>query len=488
MLQLRFLDIRGRGAKMYEDKLEDTPKFNTNSKSVTKYFEGQLNGFAQKSEYSSRLYPIYRDTIRSEFQRDRDRILHSKSFRRLMHKTQVFAIENDHYRTRLTHTLEVLQISTQIAKILGVNSELVEAIALGHDLGHTPFGHVGERVLDNILNGTDNLDKKVNHEENLGGFKHNYQSLRIIDNNTKVYSDEPGLNLTWQVREGIWKHSKIYTENNNFYPDFEYEGLYPEYDHSVTIEGQIVCQADEIAQCAHDLDDGLRSGEITLNDIYSTYGYAFELFGEKDATFLNNNDDINRQKIINCVISYFVNNLFTHSIQLIENYWNSNENKKHFRAHHIIKDRLLVFSDHTQEMFDELKEIIESRIINSDTVNASDGKATYILRKIIKAYITNPRQLNRKTIQTCYERIKSNGLPCKDLTKCKQDEVVKEIFELQANFEKLPDGEDYKKPSKRYDILKKHSIFLRTIADHVAGMTDYYANKEYRKLYIPETY
>lgn len=177
------------------------------------------------------------DPIRPAFQRDRDRIVHSKAFRRLKHKTQVFfAPTGDHYRTRLTHTLEVSQIARTIAKVLRLNEELTEAIALGHDLGHTPFGHAGERVLERLVP---------------GGFSHHEQSLRIVD---RLERDGRGLNLTWEVRDGIAKHSK----GKHGLP----VGAPPGHRAS-TIEGQIARVADIIAYVNHDIDDATRAGILS---------------------------------------------------------------------------------------------------------------------------------------------------------------------------------------------------------------------------------
>ena len=174
------------------------------------------------------------DAIRPAFQRDRDRIIHTKAFRRLKHKTQVFfAPTGDHYRTRLTHTLEVAQIARTIAKVLRLHEELTEAIALGHDLGHTPFGHAGERVLSALVP---------------GGFNHYEQSLRIVD---VLENNRQGLNLTWEVRDGIARHSK----GKHGMP----VGAPPEHRAS-TIEGQIARVADIVAYVNHDIDDAVRAG------------------------------------------------------------------------------------------------------------------------------------------------------------------------------------------------------------------------------------
>src|SRR5215813_5618682 len=158
-----------------------------------------LAPYASKPEETrGRLHPEPEHSMRSVFQRDRDRIIHSAAFRRLTHKTQVFVYhEGDHYRTRLTHSLEVAQIARTVSRALALNEDLAEAIALGHDLGHTPFGHSGEKVLDRLLR---------DHHPEAGGFKHNFQSVRVVDRLEKRY-DEPGLNLTHDVREGILKHT-----------------------------------------------------------------------------------------------------------------------------------------------------------------------------------------------------------------------------------------------------------------------------------------
>jgi dGTPase len=183
---------------------------------------------AKAADTRGRERPMTPCDIRTDYQRDRDRIIHCKSFRRLKFKTQVFlAPEGDHYRTRLTHTLEVSQIARTIARALRLNEDLTEAIALGHDLGHTPFGHAGERILDELA----------------GGFEHNLQSLRVVE----ALENGVGLNLTWEVRDGIINHKK---------------GMKP-----ATLEGMAVNYADRIAYINHDIDDAIRAGILTLNDL-----------------------------------------------------------------------------------------------------------------------------------------------------------------------------------------------------------------------------
>jgi len=202
-----------------------------------------LSPFAQRSYKSrGRLRPEPPDEIRTEYQRDRDRIIHSKAFRRLKHKTQVlFAPQGDHYRTRMTHTLEVSQIARTIGRALRLNEDLIEAIALGHDLGHTPFGHAGEKALDTAYRRYDPH-----------GFYHFEQSLRVVD---VLEREGKGLNLTFEVRDGILHHSKGRKD------------LSEESDLPATLEGQVVRLSDRVAYINHDLDDALRAGLLILEDV-----------------------------------------------------------------------------------------------------------------------------------------------------------------------------------------------------------------------------
>ncbi len=196
----------------------------------------------RSKDSKGRAYPEDEPPYRTAFQRDRDRILHTTAFRRLEYKTQVFInYEGDYYRTRLTHTLEVTQIGRTVARALGANEDLTEAICLAHDLGHPPFGHSGEVALNRLM-------------KDHGGFDHNKQSLRIVTKLERRYPDFPGLNLTWEVREGIVKHETEYdvSDARDYNPDLRGH-----------LEAQIANAADELAYTAHDLDDGLRSGMIT---------------------------------------------------------------------------------------------------------------------------------------------------------------------------------------------------------------------------------
>lgn len=222
-----------------------------------------------------RVYREAESKHRTAFQKDRDRVVHSNAFRRLEYKTQVFVnYQGDHYRTRLTHTIEVAQVAKSITRALGLNGDLSETIALAHDLGHPPFGHAGERALDRLA-------------KEAGGFDHNKQSLRVVTQLEERYSHFPGLNLTWETLEGIMKHETEYD-----LPDDQRESLWGagwEPDKMPSLEAQVVNVADELAYNAHDLDDGLRSGHLTPAQICEVPLVCdlVDTLGLEPATFTN---------------------------------------------------------------------------------------------------------------------------------------------------------------------------------------------------------
>src|SRR5688572_14812517 len=206
-----------------------------------------LASYATRStDTQGRVHPEPEHPFRLPFQRDRDRVIHSTAFRRLEYKTQVFVNhEGDYYRTRLTHTMECAQITRTVAAMLGLNRDLAEAVALAHDLGHTPFGHAGEHILADLM-------------KDHGGFDHNSQSLRIVEVLEQRYPDFDGLNLSYEVREGIVKHSGRFDRPR--VADFDASSAPP-------LEAQIVDYCDEVAYNAHDIDDGIQSGLISLEDL-----------------------------------------------------------------------------------------------------------------------------------------------------------------------------------------------------------------------------
>lgn len=408
---------------------------------------------------------------RLPFQRDRDRIIHSRAFRRLMHKTQVFnANMGDHYRNRLTHTLEVSQIARSIGKVLGLNDELIEAIALGHDLGHTPFGHIGERTLHLIISGQAfNSDKDINIK-NIGGFKHNYQSLQMIDNLEKRTNQYSGLNLTLAVREGILKHTgrKIRIPDKDYdkrriqiiKQDISYNTLNLKDINielpSFTLEGQTVAIADEIAQCTHDLEDGLRAKIITLSDIEDTklVDKVCKLYDIK-LNDLKETVDV-RNTLIKLMVGYLIDNVCLTSHNKLETSYKNKDCPQFKDINDVYKEQYIVFSNEIGKMHEELSNIITKLVISSQKVSQLDSKAEFIITRLFKAYYINPQQL--------------------------PDHILKRYFAKRGiEFNRL------KIESMTFD-LQDDSDFIRLICDHIGSMTDQYASREYIKLYEPEYY
>jgi dGTPase len=327
-------------------------------------FEAGLSEWAQLSVASrGREHPEEPCTLRGPYQRDRDRIVHSKSFRRLKHKTQVFiSPEGDHYRTRLTHTLEVAGIARTIARALRLNEDLTEAISLGHDLGHTPFGHAGEEVLDRVL-------KRMG----AGGFHHNEQSARVVE---VLENDGRGLNLTWEVRDGIRNHTGP--------------------QKPATLEGRVVHFSDRIAYINHDIDDALRAGLIVPSDLPPD---PVEVLGETGS------------------------------------------------------DRIDALVHDLVDSSDASGAIVQTPVI---------GKAMEELRTFL--------------FQTVYVR---------SLQEAGGQKVRQLITQLMEYFldhpEALPSP-----PAKTGDAVADSLALTRAVADHVAGMTDRYAQRMYMDLFVPK--
>lgn len=392
------------------------------------------------------------DTKRDGFSRDRDRIVFSTAFRRLQHKAQVFSNEqSDHLRTRLTHTLEVSEISRNLAYYLGVNENLAEAIALGHDIGHTPFGHEGERILDEILGGENDLGGQLPVKINYGGFKHNFHSIRILDVVQDKYENKKGLNLSWQVLEGILKHTKTKRDCINecencgkcwdirrFVSDERViPYLFLDFRFSVTIEGQIVCIADEIAQREHDLDDGFRTriiqnGNVLQNGIESEIiGYCNEII---DKEYQNNKIDpgdnqlkhikllenlvkklklngnskdkyYRRETLVRDIIDYFIHDVYFEAQKQKENIPYEYDSLGNL----ILNKKIIKFSPAASELNKELETLIKTQILNSWDVNKFDGKANYLIRQLFKAYYNNPLQMMPYSFEELKKKMEENN-------------------------------------------------------------------------------
>ncbi len=328
---------------------------------------GNLAPYALRSGQSrGRVFPDHEPAYRTAFQRDRDRIIHTTAFRRLEYKTQVFVIsEGDHYRTRLTHTLEVAQIGRTLARALGVNEDLTEAICLGHDLGHPAFGHSGERTLNDLM---------ANH----GGFDHNRQTLRIVEKLERRYPDWPGLNLTWEVREGLVKHETEYDVSDA-------SGYEPAL--ACSLEGQIANVADELAYTAHDLDDGLRSGLLSpfaLKDVILWQELTEGLDLDPCAELAK----LDRHRLIRALIGRGATDAVRETARRIREEKIDSEARLRARGAPIIG-----FSEPVAARLHELRTFLYEQLYRHWRVVRMAAKAERMLRALFDAYITEPAQL-----------------------------------------------------------------------------------------------
>jgi len=421
---------------------------------------------------------------RTEFQHDRDRIIHAKAFRRMESKTQVaISHESDHNRKRLTHSLEVAQISESIAIILGLNTFLTCAIALGHDLGHTPFGHGGEKVLDGILK-----------DLNMKGFKHNYQSILVVNKLEKRANGGNGLNLMWETRDGILKHTSLKGWLN--VADYDAQ-LSEEPKFPVTLEGQIVRIVDEIAQRTHDTDDGLRSNRIKVKElveepvVLSTFKFA-NINEEDIINSYEKDEELVRAAIVRSMIKYYVYKLLKNTLNNIE--------KRNIRIYDDVlkQDIQIVDFDEDFRKKDETfaDTFLRPRFYNHYEIKRMDSRAGYFIIQLFKAFKKNPRQLHEKTYDEYINAVRQfleeekggamgkyktdlDGFPQSDKLKCKN--TCSYIPE-----QKIITKEQVKKcdcPLRKNN--KPACEGMRVIVNHIAGMTDRYTHLEYSRLYFP---
>ncbi|HOC22747.1 MAG TPA: deoxyguanosinetriphosphate triphosphohydrolase [Anaerolineaceae bacterium] len=371
---------------------------------LEEYESQTLASYAVHSKDSKgRLHPEEEADFRPRFQRDRERILHTTAFRRLEYKTQVFINhEGDYYRTRLTHTLEVAQIGRSIARSLGLNEDLVETICLAHDLGHPPFGHSGENALARLM-------------KDFGGFNHNSQSLRIVTVLEARYPDFPGLNLSWEVLEGMVKHETDYdiAEAKQFNPELRGH-----------LEAQIANLADDLAYTSHDLDDGLRSGMITPNQLdgIALWEIINESIGRRRSETL---DSLSRHQIIRRLINFEVTDL----IQSTDRYLRRSNVKTALDVQKL-PFNVAGFSEDMYRRNRELKDFLFSNLYRHYRVVRMAAKSEIIVTELFNIYQANPKTLPTEVQESIPER----GLE-------------------------------------------------RTICDYIAGMTDRFAIDEYKRLF-----
>lgn len=327
--------------------------------------------FAQQPEESrGRLYPEHEHPYRSPFQRDRDRIIHSTAFRRLEYKTQVFVNhEGDHYRTRLTHTLEVTQIARTIARALGLNEDLTEAMALAHDVGHTPFGHAGEDVLNEIMRSYGD------------SFEHNIHGLRVVDVLEERYPSHPGLNLTYEVREAFAKHTTRYDEPGEMPEGFEPSEM-------PTLEAQVVTVADEIAYDAHDVDDGIYSRLVSEDEIRSLeiYRAVAERLSERGVNLGGAmSAEIRRKQLVRGLIDLFVSALIRETSRLLVEASVSSVQDARCAGR-----PLVVMPAEVDKIKTPLEEFLHRRLYSHERVLGVTGRCRRFLRDMFGIYLNKP--------------------------------------------------------------------------------------------------
>lgn len=459
-----------------------------------------LCALAQTDAQARRAYkeePVM--TGRTEFQRDRERIVNSTAFRRMVDKAQIFSAEKgDYFRTRMTHTLEVNQIAKAIAYALHLNLDLTEAIALGHDLGHTPFGHQGERTLNDILSGkidagivTDK--KKLEEERCYGGFKHNYQSARILTQLENKYVDFAGLNVSAQVVEGVLKHTKLKKDIRieDFVSPEYLEKIYIDENEErqpiASLEGQVVAIADEIAQRGHDVDDALTSGVMTVSEFMDRLKIdkcdelreLIEKEIEKTETanrLLPNKQDMQVARIVHRIIRYFISDVINNSKEKIEGSTKTSIDD-------LNKETFIDFSEKGKKVNKYMEKIVQKKVICNYEVARADYNAEVVVKTLFQKYYENPRLLHTGTLQKIFHdtlmhknTAVSNSAVC--LNDCSVSLANAEIEEMALKPLELPNDTEVQKTIR----LEKRKILIRNIVDFIAGMTDGYALQEYEKI------
>jgi len=392
----------------------------------------ELAPYAARSDRSrGRRHEEPEHPYRSIYMRDRDRVIHCTAFRRLEYKTQVFVNhEGDYYRTRLTHTMEVAQIARIIARILCVNEDLTEAIALAHDIGHTPFGHSGEEALAELLAAD-------------GGFEHNLHGLRVVDFLERRYPDFPGLNLTYEVREAIAKHHTTH----------DHPPLPGEFDISERplIEAQVVEVADAIAYDSHDIDDGLKSGLLIEKDLdeVSLWRQAKQAAQERYGELPK---DLRRIQGVRHIINMEVTDVLEATGLKLN--WLKLKDGDGVRR---LEEDLVTFSEKMRSLKGELEEFLMEKLYRHHRVLRMANKARRFITEIFGAYIADVRQLPLEY----------------------QEHIREEEQEL------LRGRKEPGSPDERERSALRQKAARRVVCDYVAGMTDRYAQEDYLKLFAP---
>lgn len=462
--------------------------------------ERGLSSLAQKNEYCRRQYNLKKPQQRGEFQRDYDRIIYSKAFRRMVDKAQIFSsIKGDHYRTRMTHTLIVCQIARSISHQLNLNSSLAEAIAVGHDLGHTPFGHQGERTLHAILTGKEGFEVEnlsLASDENTmdkaalfpyGGFKHNYQSVRVASCLESQYPEIDGLDLSEQTLNGMWMHTskKEGMDIRTFSDDFLSEGE----DVAFTLEGQVVAVADEIAQRSHDIDDAFASHLITpeeftqylelqktgkLKEEIENLLKSIKDFDLKNRLF-SDKDELIYTQISSIIVHHFIRDVCDATLDRMQKY-----NVERFNSdNHCVQERLVWFTNAGEDLCKYLENIISKKVINSHEVTLFDQNGSHMVLALFRAYYKNPMLLHKGTLQRIWNDYRQQELETISFEEGNPQLVKEEWRKITTT--SIP-ADETQRSSEEEILLTKRIILVRGICDFISGMTDSYAMNEYHKI------
>ena len=467
-----------------------------------------LHEFAQYNHHCEREWNFTEEqSERSEFQRDRERIVNSKAFRRMVDKAQIFtSSKGDHYRTRMTHSLEVAQIARSIANSLKLNIDLTEAIALGHDLGHTPFGHQGERTLDNIINGRTDVLKRLSFENfnPYGGFKHNFQSVRMLTQIEEKYLEHPGLDVSYQLLEGVVKHTTCLCkqcDGCNHYGNCKngccdmlefadsniIDKLYMDKSFATTLEGQVVFLADEIAQRSHDIDDAFSSGLLTFEEFHDYLNLnklkplqhqvkeTIRQVEQSKIRILVDQDEMRTARIISDIIGYLVNDVVDCSNEKMEEY----EKGEFYECYHRFDKRLITFSEEGEAVCLLLDKLISKRAINCLEVTRFDRNADKIVKTLFKAYFENPKLIHEGTLRRMYIDMLKYTDNVIDFVKG-DPKLVNGEFQKIITYNYPKDVKVWNDEDREY--YQKRKILIRHIVDFIAGMTDSYAINEYKRL------
>ncbi len=467
--------------------------------------EKYLHSYAQYNEHCEKIWGLTESTSeRGEFQRDRERIVNSKAFRRMVDKAQIFtSAKGDHYRTRMTHTMEVAQIARSISNSLGLNIDLTEAIALGHDLGHTPFGHQGERTLHDILAGNIDVGLPYMAGKNVyGGFKHNVQSVRTINCLEEKYAEHEGLDVSYQVLEGILKHTKFRQRNCSgctaekcsmaccdlhvFLGKGEIEYLYTEYPFSTTLEGQVVAIADEIAQRSHDVDDAISAGLLNFSQLqnflvnhqmmplWNIMEKSFQKIQNSGRIYVSERHMI-CARVISDIINYLVNDVLAEAKSRIEKF----EENELYKTRHRFSEQLISFSEEGDVICSLLERMVSAKVIGSSEVSRFDYKGSQTVKALFEIYYNHPRLLNENTLRKAYIDMQEQIGNAVNFVEDDPQRVKQELSAITQ----MVESSDYSCGTKSQQMLwKKHTILVRAIIDYIAGMTDSFAQNEYRTL------